>query len=98
MGMSTDIVGVRALDEGLFSKMIKLKHACEAANTEYPKELTEYFDGYHLESEDFLRNEMEQIDIDNSIDEYSEEMTNVWEVDLSLLPEEVVAIRFRNCY
>ena len=96
MGMSSHVIGVRDLD-GAFAKMMAAKVACEAAGIPYPKELEEYFK-YPGEDEDYLRREMESIDITVAVTEYDRDATDGFEVDLSKLPEGVKSIRFENSY
>lgn len=92
--MSTHICGVRDLD-GQFTKMIQVKKACEAAGIGYPQEVCEYFK-YPQESEQCLRLEMEEMEID--FDSTSENGVVCYEVDLKDLPKEVKSIRFKNCW
>jgi len=96
MGMSTHIVGVRNLD-GNFKRMIAVKLACEAAGVDYPQELKDYF-LYPQESEDTLREEMEEVDIKAVVAERTEDSSNIWEVHLASLSPEVKSIRFTNSY
>jgi|GEM_PF-3342727 len=96
MGMSSHVSGVRDLD-GRFAKMMVAKLACEAASVDYPAEVREYFK-YPEESEDYLRREMESVDIDAAVTKGTDNATEHWTVDLSKLPEGVKAIRFENSY
>ena len=98
MSMSTHIVGVRDLD-GQFALMMKAKLACEAAGIAYPKQLSDYF-RFPAESEEYLRNEMESVDIAIAISRCDgvDGSDPGWEVDLLQLPEGVKAIRFFNSY
>ena len=100
MGMSTNVSGVRDLD-GKFAKMIAAKLACEAAEVDYPEEVRKYFctPGASVgEDEDYLRREMESVNIKVAVTKCGREGTDGWEVDLSKLPEGVKAIRFENSY
>ncbi len=104
MSMSTFIRGVRDLD-GKFASMLAVKLACEEAGVEYPQEVQNYFCGqtlepedYFLEPENYLRREMEFVDISAAVRKDAGKAVEGWIVDLSKLPEEVKAIRFENCW
>ena len=96
MSMSTHVVGVRDLD-GTFAKMMGVKKSCDSAGIGYPVEVTDYFK-HPSESEEYLRNEMESVDIKCATKRCGGEMEDGWEVDLLKLPDGVVAIRFVNSY
>ena len=96
MGMSSHVTGVRDLD-GKFSKMMEVKLACESAGIGYPDEVREYFK-YPKESEEYLRREMEEVQLGDCVKEYSRNATDGFEVDLSKVPEGVKSIRFENSY
>lgn len=106
--MSTSICGVRDLD-GEFAKMVEVKSACENAKLPYPKELNDYFKrvtkqgsgsfSYGAgEAADLLRESAEEVDIKESVKGCGGVGTDGWEVDLSKLPADVKAIRFKNSY
>lgn len=96
MSMSSHVIGVRDLD-GAFAKMIAAKVACEEAGIPYPQQIINYF--LHAgESEDYLRREMESIDITVAVTQYNRKGTDGFEVDLSKLPDGVKSIRFENSY
>jgi hypothetical protein len=95
--MSTHINGVRDLD-GQFAAMMAVKLACEAAGIGFPDEVKDYFGAEVEESEEYLRREMEAVDIEDAVREYSRVGTNGWKIDLAKLPEGVKAIRFENSY
>ena len=97
MGMSTHVSGVRDLD-GRFARMMLAKLACEGAGIGYPKEIANYFGTDADQSEDFLRQEMETVDVGGAVSEFSRVGTYGWQVDLSALPDGVKAIRFENSY
>jgi len=96
MGMSNHVLGVRDLD-GRFAKMMAAKLACDAASVGYPDEIYKYFK-CPGECEDYLRQEMESVDITDAVSEYSKDEMDIFEVDLSKLPEGVKAVRFKNSY
>lgn len=96
MGMSSRVIGVRDLDL-IFSKMIAVKNACELAGINYPKEIIEYFK-YPVESEDYLRKQMEEIDITVAVNHKQNICTDYFEVDIAKLPQDVKVIRFENIY
>ena len=70
---------------------------CEAAGIGYPDEVKEYFK-YPEESEEYLRREMEEVQLGEAVSEYSRDAVDGFEVDLSKLPEGVKALRFENSY
>lgn len=96
MGMSTTIVGTRELDDD-FKKLLKVKKACDDAGMNYPRELYDVLK-YPEEKEEYLRREYESVNIDCAIKQYSEDATDVFEIDLSKLPKGVKKIKFRNSY
>lgn len=98
MGMSSHVFGVRDLD-GEFAKMMKVKLACDAAGVDFPQKIYDYFRPDHPgEGEDMLRREMESIDIEVAVSEYTRDGTDGFEVNLAKLPDGVKAIRFENSY
>jgi hypothetical protein len=98
VSMSTSVVGIRDLD-GQFAKMIALKEACEAAGVSYPDAVVKFFGPDQVnESVDWLREQMEEVNIDPAVARSSGDGSNTWEVDLKKLPPDVKGIRFRNGY
>lgn len=97
MGMSTHVKGVRDLD-GKFAIMMGAKLACEKAKVGYPQSLADYFGVEVGESEDYLRREMETVDISGAIHNYGFDSGDGYEVKLCNLPEGVKAIRFENSW
>jgi len=95
--MSTHIKGVRDLD-GQFAAMMAAKLACDAAGVGYPQDLRDYFGVEADEEEEYLRREMETVDISVAVNDCGRDMVEGYEVDLSKLPEGVKAIRFENSY
>lgn len=96
MGMSSRVKGVRDLD-GEFAKMMAVKVACDAVEIDYPEAVKAYFK-YPGESADYLRCEMESVDISAAVTESQHDAIDRFEVDLSKLPKGVKAIRFENSY
>jgi len=96
MSMSSHVTGVRDLD-AKFAKMMRVKLSCEEAEVDYPQDVKDYFK-YPDESEDYLRREMEDVDITDAVSNCGGDSTDGWEVDLSKLPSDVKAIRFENSY
>jgi len=91
MGMDVVVLGVRELSMR-FDKMMDVKRACDKVEIDYPNELKEYFgDLIHEDGEHLIR-EMEQVEIE--YDEGSADMENIYDVDLSDLPDDVYKIRF----
>ncbi len=97
--MSTHIAGVRDLD-GKFADMIKVKEACDIAKIDYPIEVQDFFRGEAQQSVEYLQQEMEEINLDNLVqkNKVPVDMTDTFEIPLSLIPKEVKVIRFKNCY
>lgn len=95
MGMSVFVKGVRDLSVK-FDMMMNIKKVCDKAEVSYPAELHDYF-GYNIdESEDYIRSEKEEMDIECI--ETHLDSSNVFEVDLSKIPEDVTKIRFILSY
>ena len=99
MSMTTSVAGIRDLD-GRFSQMIAIKNLCDDSNVGYPVELVEYFRDHGAgESSEYLRKEMEEIDISDAVVKNSlSPGSNDYQVDLSKLSSEVKAIRFTNSW
>lgn len=95
--MGIHIRGVRDLD-GEFQKMLDVKLACDKAKIEYPAVVDNYFDGAAEESEEYLRHEMEELDITKAVSEEPAEDYDVRLIDLSKLPADVKQIRVTITY
>lgn len=95
--MGIHIRGVRDLD-GEFQKMLEVKLACDKAGIEYPDAVDSYFDGAAEESEEYLRHEMEELDITQAVSEEPAEDYDVRLIDLSKLPTDVKQIRVTITY
>ena len=92
--MSSTIKGVRELDKA-FTNMMAVKLACDKAGISYPTELLKYFgDDCAEESEEYLCQEMEIVDVSAAIQEHD----SYYEVELARLPEGIKAIRFENIW
>lgn len=98
MSMSTHVFAVRDLD-GRFKKMMDLKLACDDLGVSYPAELVEYFE-HPNESEGYLREAMETVELPEGLIQQrtTDDAEDIWEVDVTQLPEEVKKIRFVNSY
>jgi hypothetical protein len=97
MSVSTYLQAFRDLD-GKFKKMMEAKKYCDKNNLSYPKEIKEYFGELLDQNDKDIEDEMAEIDIENVIEEYKEEMSEGFEIELSKLPKEVKKIRFINSY
>ena len=97
MGMHSYVVAFRDL-VGDFEKMLKARKFCDENNLSYPKEVTEYFGKRIKYSEDDLREEMSEVNIDKIVREYSGDMLDGFEIDVKDIPAEVKTIRFVNSY
>ena len=95
MGMSTYVKGVRDLSVK-FEMMMNIKKVCDKAEVSYPAELHEYFGDMIHEHPDMIRSEMEEMDI--KYIETHPDTSDVFEVDLSKLPEDVSKVRFILSY
>jgi hypothetical protein len=101
MSMTSSVSGIRDLDAE-FAKWAKIKEACDEAGCDYPPKMVEYFKRIARcsggESLDYLRSQAECVSIKEAVTECSEDMVNMWVVDLSKLPKDVKAILFSNSY
>lgn len=95
MSMSSDVTGFRPPD-ATFKKMVAAYKALVEANLPIPEELSEWFG-----ERDPVEEQLEGIEV--NIDEAVRrvggvDMENIWEVDITKLPEGVRFIRFTNSY
>ena len=95
MGMYVDVKGVRDLSMN-FEKMMNVKKACDDADVGYPVVIEEYFGSNVDESEDMIRSEMELADI--AYIETHPDSADVYEIELSKIPEDIKKIRFIISY
>jgi len=95
MGMSTRITGFVSPENENYKKHSKVLIACiEAGISELPKETAEYFGSKY--PEEYLLEEKLEIKIPKH--EYSEDMTEGFEIIISEIPQGVHKIRFVNSY
>lgn len=95
MGMSTHITGFVSPENETYKKHSKVLLACvDAGIKEMPKETAEYFGSKYPEK--YLLEEKLSIKIPNH--EYSEDMTEGFEIIVSEIPEGVHKIRFTNSW
>jgi len=95
MGMSTRITGFVSPENENYKKHSKVLIACiEAGISELPKETAEYFGSKY--PEEYLLEEKLEIKIPKH--EYSEDMTEGFEIIISEIPQGVHKIRFVNGY
>lgn len=95
------VYGVRELKDGnsTFQHMLRVKQACEDAGVSYPPEVQQYFNGEAEESEDYLRDGMQLVQLIDSDFEYNtRDGQESWEVRLDKLPKDFVAVRFVIAY
>lgn len=95
MGMSTRITGFVSPENEKYKKHANVLKACiEAGISELPKETAEYFGSKYPEK--YLLEEKLEIKIPKY--EYSEDMTEGFEIIVSEIPEGVHKIRFVNSW
>lgn len=95
MGMSTYVKAFREFDKK-WDKMMALKLLCEENKVSYPKEVEDFFGDEVEESEKYLREELNDVDTEKWVKEYSAEMQEGFEIDVKDIPKEVKTIRFVN--
>ncbi len=95
MGMSTHVTGFISPDNATYKKHAKVLEACiEAGIKELPKETAKFFNSKH--PEEYLLEAKLEIKI--PVHEYSQDMSEGYEIIISELPAEVYKIRFANSY
>jgi hypothetical protein len=95
MGMSTYVKGFVSPENENYKKHAKVLNACiEAGISELPKETAEYFGSKYPEQ--YLLEEKLEIKIPKH--EYREDMTEVFEIIVSEIPDGVHKIRFVNSW
>lgn len=93
MGMSTYVYGLRAPTE-LHLAMVQIREACSIANIDEPIEVERYFENQYGTD-----GSSERMDLPvGSVINWSAEMQNGLEIDLSKIPPDVIRIRFVNSY
>lgn len=93
MSMSTSVTGFKPANEK-WKKMKAIFDACEGANIEPPEEVWKFF---NHQSPDTAGVEI-QLEGTVCCKTYKAEMKNGFEIDISVLPEDVKIIRFWNSY
>jgi hypothetical protein len=95
MGMTTRVYGLVSPDNELYQKHAKVLIAClEAGVKLLPVETAKYFDGES--PEEYLLIEKLKINIPH--EEITEDMDEIYVIDISKLPEGVTKIRVVNSY
>ena len=104
MGMSTFITFMRSQDDATYQRYLKVLRACKEAQMDPPKEVQEYFECYSWKD---INNEVEVTPLTvphaerpESVREISDpdSASDIWEVDMTKLPQGVRYIRFSNSY
>lgn len=91
MSMGSYIVGFCKPDEQ-FQKMVAVYNACKEAHVDLPEEVSDFFDDTEPDASGM------EIDIRDSVEEWSGDMSEGFEIDISKLPKNVKYIRFYNSY
>lgn len=89
MGMSTNVVGIIPADE-MYDDMKKIWDLCEELKATIPQEVIDFFDGEKPDGKGVI------VDIEKQ--DYSNEYSSGYEIDLSKIPEHVKIIRFTNSW
>jgi len=95
--MLMHVYGIVPPDEK-WKKMKAVWDACEAAGTDPPDDVEKFFNGESPDEMGVLISLDSYKKFHPSLKEYSAEMQNGYEVDLTKLPPEVKIIRFVNSY
>ena len=85
------------INNGCFQSQVHRLRRLHVLHAHVQDEVKEYFK-YPEESEEYLRREMEEVQLGEAVSEYSRDAVDGFEVDLSKLPEGVKALRFENSY
>lgn len=94
MGMSTRVQGLREKND-TYEKMESILLLCKELNVKVPNEVYKYFE---LINEEYCsRGIITSLPI-GSVEHYTEDTDDVWEVDLSLIPKDITKLRFVNSY
>lgn len=91
MSMSTHIKGFRPPNEK-WRKMKAVWDACSKAGTSIPVDVLNFFNG---ESPD---ERGQDVNIKEAISDYTDDMKDGYEIDITKLPEDVTIIRVYNSY
>ena len=90
--MGVHVVGIRDLSKKA-EKMIAVKLACDAAGVDYPEEVKDYLK-YPGESLEYIRQELEEIDLDDCLKPWTDDVSEGYEIDVASIPGEAKTIRF----
>jgi hypothetical protein len=91
MGMSTHITGFKEPDD-TWKKYKKIYDACIEANVDIPDEVDEYFDGEPPDDSGV------EVGLGGCLEEFSDESSAGYEVNLKIIPNHVTKIRFYNSW
>lgn len=99
MAMSTKIKGFISDTNVEYQKHKKVFLACKEAGVDLPKQTAEYFGSDNTDEEDLLEGKLEmKLQLGVHYEEYSADMVEGFEVDLTKLPQGVTKLRFYNSY
>jgi len=93
MSMSTHIIGFRPPDKK-WKEMKKVYDACIEARLEIPKEVDEFFGGEEPDESGVML----EIEEDEAVEEWSDDMRQGFQVDVTKLPKDLKYIRFYNSW
>ena len=93
MGMSTRVKGLREKDD-TYEKMESILLSCKELKIKVPNEVYEYFEL----TEGYCSNGIITSLPIGSVEHYTEDTDEVWEVNLSLIPKDITKLRFVNSY
>lgn len=98
MSTSMHVSALRDMD-GKFKQMLEIKNLCDSYNVSYPQEVIDYFgEGVcKAQDEDYLRDELCEIDLDNKLREWSDGPGGYrggYEINVSDIPSEAKTMRF----
>lgn len=92
MSMSTNVVGIVPPDDE-WKKMKKIWDACKEAGIEPPKDVWAFFNDEYPDAAGGI---IEQEKLGKAVEEWSNESSVGFEVDLAMLPPHVKKLRFYN--
>lgn len=93
MGMSTHLLGFKPPNEK-WKKMKAIYDACHAADMDVPKEVDNFF-GFDTPDDAGVEVDIEEHDC---CQEYNEDGSEGFEIDVSKLPKDVTILRFYNSW
>lgn len=98
MGMTSRIRAFIPDTDETYQRHKKVLLVCLETNIGLPKETSEYF-GCNYADESLLEEKLEiSLKMGTHFEEYSADMTEGFEVDLTKLPQGVTKLRFENSY